>query len=669
MSQPPQSSHSRKGVLLLLAALLWTLFVLIFYYYVHKPIDPGLFLAILAMALDLALGLGIVILAGGIGRKISHFDSLSPLERSAVQAGLGALVFGLLFFFLGTAHLYYRLAFWLIFVAGIVFFRREMSGWLKDIATIREGWTTGSKLQRFVIVSILLFCGIQLIYSLALPVKWDALTYHLEIPRQYLNAHSLAFIPQNPYWGHPQTAEMISTFAMGMFRSQTAGVASWGFCMVFFAGMHGLASRFYNRFTSHEASREGAWITLAALLAGYTVRYLPGWAYSDLLAALLGLSALILFLHWLDEHQSQLFFWMVILASGAVTIKWTEGVLLTGILLCLPFIQKKAPVTWKLLFLSGAAALLVVSPWLVKNWLATGNPFFPFLFPTEGFSAIRLAAANPGYRGMELWSRILLPFSMTFMGVDTAAGFSADPGPMLLLLSLPGIFFLHRDLQSRLLVVILLPAAFAIGLFSYWWGHLLQPRLYYAVLPVAALPAGWGWIVMQAHTIHKIRLRNLLGAILITILLLCLVQDGHYLIKTNPSQSLLNISRSNNYLEAATGPYAEDVQTVEALDGNPKKIMLWEPRGLYCPLNSQPDLWIDRFQTDIGEGMTPETMISKWCREGFTNVLVYRLGEQLVQPLPGGNQYEWDSWQTLTNLLIDRQSINSLYNLYTIPCP
>lgn len=662
METKPPPLPARKTFLAILIPILWILLVLAGYYYVHKPVDAGSIAGILAVLADLAIGLGILLLAGGVGRRIARFETLSPLEKIAVQAALGLLILGFVLFLLGILHLYYRLVFWIFFCGGCVVFRREIFSWLRDVSSISREWNTSRKLQRFLVVCIVTFAGIQLAIALAIPVKWDALTYHLDLPRHYLAANALVYLPQNPYWGHPQTAEMINTLAMGLFRQQTAAVTCWGAGMLFLVGMLGFARRFYDPLTSPEQSREGAWITVAALMAGYTIRYLLGWAYSDLLAALLGLSTVIFFFQWLEANQPTDFLRAVIFASGATTIKWTEGVLLAGMLLCLPFLHKKNSVTWKLLLQSAVAAILVVAPWLLKNWIATGNPLFPFFLPTTFFSAARLQAANLGNAGINIWKSLLLPFSITFTGVDTAAGFSTDPGPLLLLLGLPGLILLRKHRSARVLAVLLLPAALALGVLSYRVAHLIQPRLYFALLPVAALPAGWGWIVLQGKSYGQIRLRNLLGTVIITVLLINLLQDAHTFFVNNPVQTFFQPEQTQTYFRATTGPYADAVQQVNILEEDTKLLMLWEPRGLYMPLDAQPDLWIDRFQTDIREQHTPEGVIQQWCREGYTHVLVYRLGESLLQ------DESRDAYIALVQLLKEHEPAGSMHDLYSIPC-
>lgn len=663
-----ESSSNTKKKLLLVFSVVWVFLIAIGYYYVHKPMTSDSVLMLILPFGDLLLGLGILCLAGGIGRKIAKFDSFPPMVQAALQATLGGLVLAGTSFILGTAHLYYRWVIWFLFLVGVVFFRKEIHTWVKDLLSILQEWESLGKFARVLFVTVVVFCIIQLSIALAPPVKWDTLAYHLDLPRHYLAAHSMIFIPENPFSGHPQVAEMIYTLCLGLFRNQTAAVTSWGFGIIFFVGLYGFATSFYSEHGPKNLSKEAGWVMLIALLVGYTVRYLLGWAYTDLLAALFGLSTLVLFFKWVETNEASDFRWMMLFGCGATAVKWTEGVILLGILVSLLFLRKKNPVSLRLMFESMCIGVLVIFPWLIRNTIATGNPFFPFFFPVPGYSAARLAASNPVGPGLDIWSQIFLPFSITFNGVDTAAGFSTDPGPLLLLFGLPGILLFWSDKRVHLLAAIVLPAAVAIAILSNRFGHLIQPRLYFAVLPAVAVPVGLGWMALQGLTEFQVRFRKILEALVLLIIAFSLTEDLRYFFVANPAGALFNPIRSDEYFSLGTGTYADLVHWTKKLDANSKILTLWEPRGLYLPMNTQTDLWIDRFQTDLRDLQSPEKMVEKWCSDGFTNVLVFNRGEDLIKPPQGKVSQIWCDYEKLLSLFTDHERITADYDFYALQC-
>src|SRR3990170_4171559 len=83
------------------------------------------------------------------------------------------------------------------------------------------------------------------IQALAPPLAWDALVYHLELPRQYLSAGRIVFVESNLFVGFPQLAEMLYTWAMALRSGQTAAVLGWIVGLLALLGTAGAAIRLY----------------------------------------------------------------------------------------------------------------------------------------------------------------------------------------------------------------------------------------------------------------------------------------------------------------------------------------------------------------------------------------------------------------------------------------
>lgn len=647
---------------LLVVLLLWTLFILAGYYIVHKPLDPAAIVRWLMVIVDLVGGLGMAMLCGALGRKLFKGASLNSLERAAAQAALGAVIFGLAWLLLGVLHLYLRWLAWAVFAASAVLLRREIAGWCRDLADLSAYWKGAGRLEKAAAVGMGLLVFFQLCYAAAPPLKWDALTYHLQLPRQYFDARGLIFVAQNPYWGHPQLAEMLYTFAFALHRAQTAAAAGWAFGMLFFIGTLGFTRHLAERISRGSRSIDAGWMASAALLAGVSARYLLGWAYSDLFAALFGLAAVATFLQWTEVNTNAWLRWSFLFSAAAATVKWTNGVLLLGLIACLPFLWKKMRISLWVVLQALLIALAVALPWLLKNLVVTGDPLYPYLVPTADFSGQRVALANGAFADIEVWERVFLPFAVTFMGVDTAAGFNFDPGPLLLLLGLPGLIFCWKEGKVRLLLIIILPAAFAVGILSIWFGHLVQPRLFLAVLPIFAALAGLGWSAVSGLVLMNIRMRRIMGAVLALVLTLCVLNDASKLIQLRPVQAAFSDTYENEYFEKGLGAYQGAVERIHSLSAEEQVLMLWEPRGLYMPLNSAADLWLDRLQTDIREIGAAPGIIENWCNQGFTRVMVYKLGESML------DSTEMQVYQRLRASMPGEEHINNWYELFRLPC-
>ncbi len=495
-------NNARRQILILSGIIAWILFVLAGYYYFHKPITVEMIAAPAPGLLDLLLVFWFAGLSGGLGRRLLHAGAVSALERAVLQFALGSGIISLVWFaasLLGLLRLPLGL---LLMLAGTTFVYRDALAWLCEFRALGASWRESTAVEKALALMVAGLLFFQLLIALAPPVKWDALAYHLQLPRQYLAAGRLFFTPENPYWGHPQLVEMLFTLGMSIHRAETAAVLSWSAGFFSLIGIFGLTSARSARLRPGKAGTSAGWIAVAAVVAGTTFRFLLGWSYGEPFSILYGLSALIAFFQWLDTQRRSWFLWASAFCGLAIGTKWTAGVLPAGIFLATLFFYRQSRLTFRDLLLKlwlpgGAIILGITAPWLMKNLVVTGNPLYPYFIGTPWFDSARLASANPPQEAIDWWLHLLLPISATWAGIDSTPGFSADLGPLLLLLSTIGVWAYRRIPGVQASVIVLFPAALAMGLASLRLGHLMQTRLYYALLPVGAFLAGLGWIWCQ----------------------------------------------------------------------------------------------------------------------------------------------------------------------------
>ena len=358
--------------------ILWTFFVVLGYYYFHKPFSLGAVDAPLKALQDIVLVAAIVALAGGIGARLLKLSVLSPLEKITVQAALGLGIISLVWTGLGLLHLFTWWAAWILLWVGIVFLRHSIWEWLKNFAAIREIILRTGRFKRGLALICLVLVAYQAMVALAPPVNWDALTYHLQLPRLYLEANYLRPVVENPYSGHFQLAEMLYTFAMAIHRPETAGLTGWAAGLLLLPGLAGVVIRFLQSAKSEAGSVSAGWVAIFSVLAGETFRYMLGASATDQFSALFGCGALILLFQWIQDNQVRWFYMTCLFCGFAIATKLTSVVLLAGVLLCaaLLFFQKR--ISFLRLALGAVISGLPALPWLVKNAVYTGNPFFPY---------------------------------------------------------------------------------------------------------------------------------------------------------------------------------------------------------------------------------------------------------------------------------------------------
>src|SRR6185295_6815826 len=81
----------------------------------------------------------------------------------------------------------------------------------------------------------------------------------------------------------------------------------------------------------------------------------------------------------------------------------------------------------------GILAGLAFAPWLLKNWLLTGSPVYPLLWPAADMDALRQWFYNRPDLAEPLWRAPLIFLRATFVGVQGANEIDATLGPLLLL--------------------------------------------------------------------------------------------------------------------------------------------------------------------------------------------------------------------------------------------
>jgi 4-amino-4-deoxy-L-arabinose transferase-like glycosyltransferase len=668
----------RRQVLLLFAIVFWILFVLGGYYYFHKQINLEMIAPPVSVLLDVLFVCGFAGLAGGLGCLLLKAEEIPPLERAALQFSLGAGMVSLLWFIFGILGLYRRPIGALVFVIAIPLLWKQALAWYRSFAVISVAWKQAGSLEK----TLALLAGVLVIYqmliALAPPIKWDALAYHLQLPRQYLTAGRLVFTPENPYWGHPQLVEMLYTFAMSFHRAETAALLGWSAGLIFLSGLFGFTNNQLLKIKGEkqaqraahqaDASSTAGWIAVTAVLAGYTFRFLLGWSYTDLFSALFGLAALIAFFQWLDTARPAWLLWSGLACGLALGTKWTAGVLALGIFTAAFVYRKQGRLTLKTWLLAGLIAFLAITPWLVKNWIITGSPVYPYFIGTPWFDAARIASANLPNDSIIWWQHLLLPFSSTWAGIDSAAGFSADLGPLLLLFAAPGFWLYRRSPKAQTLAILLSFTALGLGVASLRYGHLMQTRLYFSVLTCLALPAGCGWEWLQAQVIQGVRLKRIFGAVTLLVMGLLLWQDSYFINQITPGRVSMGTETQQNYLENTVGFHIRAAQTLESLPAGSHTLLLWEPRGLYLPLTAQADLWIDRWRTDRRELETAPAILARWKSQGFTHLLVYQPGVELIRQQPSQTPSEnWKVLQDLFGLLPAPTTIGDQYALYQLP--
>jgi len=125
---------------------------------------------------------------------------------------------------------------WVLIVAALALLWRDVRGWLADLVrAAQELWLAG-RWGRWVSFFVWLTLALGLLRALAPPVMWDALVYHLTLPKLYAQSHGLRLDADILFSGMPQITEMLYTAATLLRGPITAQTLGWVFGFVLALG-------------------------------------------------------------------------------------------------------------------------------------------------------------------------------------------------------------------------------------------------------------------------------------------------------------------------------------------------------------------------------------------------------------------------------------------------
>ena len=286
-------------------------------------------------------------------------------------------------------------------------------------------------------------------------------------------------------------------------------------------------------------------------------------------------------------------------------------------------------------------ALLVASPWYLRNWFFTGNPVYPFLYGLFGgafwdnFRAEWYAAAGTGI-GWQPSTLLGLPWLLT-LGVRDANYWDGRTGPLLLLF-LPlviGWTLFRRDNRPAVFNALLfyVAAHFAFWTLGVIWSKALwQSRLLLPGLVGLAPITGWVWSELPRLDTPQFSFSRFVNIAVVLTLTLTAIDVGLLTMKIDPLPYLIGQESRDSYLTRQLGAYYATMQQINTdLPPGSTIVFLWEPRSYYCQLDCRPDSILDTFPHLVDQYHTADAIAQSWHEAGVTNVLIHRNGLQFVE--------------------------------------
>jgi hypothetical protein len=614
----------RRPLSHLARTLPWTLFtgaiVLARVVWPPRGLDAVGPVALRDLALTLALWLVVSVLGCRLGQRLIglvNLPGLTRLEQAmfALALGLGALAYGV--FALGVLGIL-RVG-WI--AVGLVLLSLWLGPrWPAGVAAIRHGLALGREacrsaelLARVLIALGILLGGLSFLHALSPPWDYDGLMYHLVGPRLFLEAGGFYPDTHNWYVNGPFTIEMLYTIGMAFGDDVFPKLVHWVLGVLFVVGTCAAGQRWL--------PRRGGWLSTAILLGTPTLPILAGFAYIDLGWAafeFLGMFALV------EGYQTRSNGWI---GLGGALMGFSAGskylglmaLVSGGILIALLSLREGLGGMLSRSLVFAIPAVLIASPWYLKNWAWLGNPVYPFFIGGPGWDPPRLALYS-SFLGSFGTGRSPIDFALLPLNVYIQR---ARFGAVMNQIDTPGLLFpmaFAYPFLKRGNSAISVSLWYALGRMVLWSLGSQQTRFLLPIYPALALAAAY--VVIEGTSRGKGPLReHLLPALAVGLTLVPLFYQSVVLLQNRPLAGALGLESRREFLTRAIRGFTAITTATSNLQPGDKLLLLGSGAGYYCLPDCLPDP--DHFHwAAIIAGQPPAQPPLEWLTDNHVSQVV-----------------------------------------------
>lgn len=315
--------------------------------------------------------------------------------------------------------------------------------------------------------------------ALAPPTAGDALCYHLDLPKRFLQAHALVVPPYNENATYPLLAEMLYTWAMAIDGPVSAQLVHWAMGFVLAAATALLARPLMGDAWAQVA---GGLVLLAPAVTNQMTAPL-----NDLCLAVWCTLTLAAWQRALVVAEPRWFGLAGLMAGAAAGTKYlalvfSPALAVPWLMCCIRKCENRRGL------LAGAAASLLIAVgisgvWYVRAAWYHGNPVYPFFDELLGGSTHQTLPAHKAALGRGLAALATAPWWVT-MQPERYGGRGHQPGPLWLAV-LPGLFCCRRLRGLRRLLTVALVYLLA------WFALRQNVRFLLPALPIGGVAVAW----------------------------------------------------------------------------------------------------------------------------------------------------------------------------------
>jgi hypothetical protein len=528
-------------------------------------------------------------------------------------------IYSYLIFFLGILGLLYRpvvlITTVIYFSILIIFAQRKLKAGLTNFGV--KKLATEFKSNKLFSLTFLLIISqalINLIGVFGPEISFDALWYHLTLPKLYIIHHAIFYIPGSNlfYSAMPKLTEMLYTAAMILVNDNFAKLIHFSFGILTIIAIYKISRKFMSKDFSILAS--------AIFYANLVVGWETITAYVDLSWVFFSLMAFWGLLIWLEKRNKR---WLVltgIMFGLAVTVKLVALFALPVFLLILIYDKYLEHDNWlnlsKGFFLLVIITLLVPLPWLIFAFVNTGNPVYPYLSNQLVDSGKTLVLPNYKY--------ILTDLYNFFLKLN-------DPISPIYLIVLPLIVINFKKFSHKVKILTL----YCFGNFLIWY-LTQEPRGGRFILPYLSV-----FSILAAYVIAKVKRHYLKNFLIAVVIFITLISIGYRSI-ANAKFVPVELGREtksaflSKYLNFSFGDfYDTDNYFQNHLTKNDTVLLYGFGKLYYVDFNFIDSSWVksgDKFDYIAVQNSVLPKRFSDWRQiyyNKLTKVKLYTKGEKI----------------------------------------
>jgi hypothetical protein len=352
--------------------------------------------------------------------------------------------------------------------------------------------------------TLIVFFSAEFILNLTPPISRDALIHHLVIPKLWLKNGGFYEIPWAEYSYYPMNINLTYLVCLYFKNDIIPKFIHFGF---------GLGTGWLIYFYLKEKFGH-SWALLGMIIFITTpiVVWLSTSAYIDLGMTFFTTASVLAFIRWRDSEYSQ-FKWVLISSfcmGIAIGSKYNALIafFIINLMLMLSYVRdtNKQIGALKYGIIFFVITALVALPWYLKNYLQTGNPFYPLFnsfFKLLHHQTVQGVLHGPAIKktgkisffkireamyGESFWETLLIPIRMFFQGKDTSYQYFQGSLNPILIIFLP-FALLNKSYGKDKIIFLCFTIIF---IFMAYFLTAKQVRYILPVLPFLAIIAVMG---------------------------------------------------------------------------------------------------------------------------------------------------------------------------------